>query len=79
MKDEAADERSLRRHAEKQVEDLQRSLQTVTEVAVAHRQAEEQYASELEDARGEIENLRRTIGHIQSIVAEPAQSLTTLA
>lgn len=76
MKDEAADERSHRRHAEKQVEDLQSSLEAVTEAAIGHRQAEEQYASELEDARGEIEKLRRTIGHIQSIVAGPAQSLT---
>ena len=77
MKDEAADERSLRKHAEKQLEDLQRSLQTTTEIAIAHRQAEEQYASKLEVARREIESLRQTIGHIQSIVAGPVQSLTT--
>jgi hypothetical protein len=72
-RDEAADERTVRRETEKQLEDMRQALQKSTAIATAHRQAKEQYAIDLESARKEIEQLRRAIGHIQTICAEPAQ------
>lgn len=77
LTDEAADERSVRRETEKQLEDLRRSLQIVTAASDVHLRAAEQYAFELEDARKEIETLRGTLGHIQSIIAGPVQTSAT--